>query len=880
MHRSATGEAAAGRPRRAGRGADEESRERLAAVARMYYLDDLGQQAIAGIMGISRSQVSRLLTRARERGIVRITVEDHDPRDRLLERRLSERYGLRLAVVVRCAERAPEPLRRSIGYVAAPAVADLIGAGDGARPGRRAHPGRPGRVPAPARRRAGGITAVQLMGNIGPLASPIDAVDLSRAVAQRFGGDSYTISAPAIAQDRSARDLFLAHEHIRMVRDLFGGLSLALVGIGSLDDSAFIERGVLDPAPLARLREAGAVGEVCGRFFDARGRECPTDYGERVISIDLESLRRCPDVVAVTNGPRRAAALRAALAGGLVSSLVIDDAGARALLRRARRGRPGARRRAGRTPEARGEGAGDGRPPRGRRRRRERHAAGAARGRRDRATWAPCGATCSATGRRASWPTSRPTPSPAGPRSGRCAPPALAVRPAHVFPAAPRLHADWAHATALADALRGHAAVPLAVGAGTVNDLTKLGAHLAGRPALVVATAASMDGYAAYGAAITRDGFKQTIACPAPLAVVGDLDRAGRGPESDDRLRLRRPGGQDPGRGGLAGRRRPGRRAGRPGHLGPRSSRRCGTPSTGPRPWRPATPAAVAALFRCLVMSGLAMQAARSSRPASGAEHQLSHLWEMRGLAVRGEEVSHGFKVAVGSVLTTGLYERLLAADLEALDPVARGRAWPALDATLAAARRAHAGAAPALLDQVLAEVRAKRLDGTALRDRLERLLAVWPALRRRLERQLIPAAELARRLRLAGCPVTPEEIGVRPEDVAADLAAAGQIRRRYTVLDLAAETGQLAAPVAPAGARRSGAGRARREDEEPMAVTNAGRDAAREEAQAADVRRAGGRAAGSSAPGSPATPPCGASGLPWSSSTTSPRAPAPAPPG
>ena len=314
-----------------GRDGDGESRERLAAVARMYYLEDLGQQAIAGIMGISRSQVSRLLTRAREQGIVRITVEAHDPRDRILERRLSERYGLRLAVVVRCAERAPEPRRRSIGYVGAPPVAGLIAPGTvlGLAGGRtlaalverlRAQPG------------PGGITAVQLMGNIGPLASPIDAVDLSRAAAQRFGGDCYTISAPAIAQDRAARDLFLAHEHIRTVRDLFGGLHLALVGIGSLDDSAFIERGVLDPAALARLREAGAVGEVCGRFYDARGRECPTDFGARVISIDLESLRRCPNVVAVTNGARRAAAIRAALAGGLVRSLVIDDAGALALL--------------------------------------------------------------------------------------------------------------------------------------------------------------------------------------------------------------------------------------------------------------------------------------------------------------------------------------------------------------------------------------------------------------------------------------------------------------------------------------------------------------------------------------------------------------------
>jgi len=317
------------------RGADGESRERLAAVARMYYLEDLGQQAIAGIMGISRSQVSRLLTRAREQGIVRITVEDHDPRDRTLERRLSERYGLRLAVVVRCAERAPDSLRRSIGYVGAPAVAGLIAPGTvlGLAGGRTLaalvehlrpqHGGGGG---------GGGITAVQLMGSIGPLASPIDAVGLSRAVAQRFGGDCYTISAPAIAQDRAARDLFLAHEHIRAVRDLFGGLHLALVGIGSLDDSAFVERGVLEPAGRARLREAGAVGEVCGRFYDAGGRECPSDFGARVISIDLETLRRCPNVVAVTNGPPRAAAIRAALTGGLVHSLVIDDAGALALL--------------------------------------------------------------------------------------------------------------------------------------------------------------------------------------------------------------------------------------------------------------------------------------------------------------------------------------------------------------------------------------------------------------------------------------------------------------------------------------------------------------------------------------------------------------------
>jgi deoxyribonucleoside regulator len=181
-----------------------------------------------------------------------------------------------------------------------------------------------------------GVTVLPLMGNIGPTASDIDAVDLSRRVARRFGGACYTLNAPAIAQDRAARDHFLAHEHIRTVRELFTSLNVALVGVGSLDESAFIERGILSSAELAALRGAGAVGEICGRFFDPTGRECRSSYRERVIGIELETLRRGGerggDVIAVTNGRGRAPALRAALAGGLVNGLVIDDDGARELL--------------------------------------------------------------------------------------------------------------------------------------------------------------------------------------------------------------------------------------------------------------------------------------------------------------------------------------------------------------------------------------------------------------------------------------------------------------------------------------------------------------------------------------------------------------------
>lgn len=98
----------------------------------------------------------------------------------------------------------------------------------------------------------------------------------------------------------------------------------------------------------------------------------------------------------------------------------------------------------------------------------------------------------------------------------------IALEPAYIFPGAPVLHADFEHVLTLEAALRAHAAIPVAVGSGTVNDLTKLAAHRAGRPYLAVATAASMDGYTAFGASITKDSYKQTMSCPAPRAVLAD----------------------------------------------------------------------------------------------------------------------------------------------------------------------------------------------------------------------------------------------------------------------------------------------------------------------------------------------------------------------
>lgn len=304
----------------------------MTSVARMYYLDGLGQSEIATIYGVSRSTVSRLLTTARERGIVRISVDAYDPRDRELERQVIERFGLRSAIVIRAMGGTPASIRKGVGYFAAPAVAEIVSAQEfvGLAGGRTLgelvqHVEPQDRIHGP--------TFIQLMGAIGTSPGRIDASEQSRTLARRFRGTFRTLNLPAFAQSQRARNLFLSHDEIKALWSTFDSVTLAVVGLGTLEESAFVERGVLEESAIADVRAAGAVGEICGRFFDERGRECDTDLRDRVVSIDLDKLRACDDVMAVLSGPARGVALRAAIRGGIVKSIVVDQAGAYSLLK-------------------------------------------------------------------------------------------------------------------------------------------------------------------------------------------------------------------------------------------------------------------------------------------------------------------------------------------------------------------------------------------------------------------------------------------------------------------------------------------------------------------------------------------------------------------
>jgi glycerol-1-phosphate dehydrogenase [NAD(P)+] len=350
----------------------------------------------------------------------------------------------------------------------------------------------------------------------------------------------------------------------------------------------------------------------------------------------------------------------------------------------------------------------------------------------------------------------------------------------------PNLYAEYKFVEELQEWLKNHDAIPVAVGSGTINDLTKLAAHEAGRPYMCVATAASMDGYTAFGASITQIGSKQTFFCPAPRAVVADLDIITAAPGDMNSwgytdLVAKVTAGADWTLSDAMG--------AEPVHAGawkiiqPGLRELISDPAGVPA----RRPGSISRLVEGLMLAGFAMQAATNSRAASGAEHQFSHLWDMQHHTHEGKAPSHGFKVGIGTLAITALYEYMLEQPLEKLDVEACCDAWP--DEVSMEKLIPQKFSQGDLTVVALQESRAKWVSRNELREQLKKLRAMWPKLKERLRKQLLPFAELKKMLSDAGAPVEPEEIGITRERLRESFWLAYFLRRRITVLDLAVRT-------------------------------------------------------------------------------------------
>lgn len=305
----------------------------LTKVSKLYYEEGLRQDEIVARLNLSRSRVSRMLQKARDEGIVRITVFEPSGIFTDLETKLENRYRLQEAVVVEAHQPESQAVvSREIGVAAAEYLARTIRPDDtmGISWGSTLHE----MVAEMPPMDFPNVQVVQIIGGLGRPESELHATDLCRRMARRLNCQMTLLPAPGIVDDHVTRAAFLSDSHVQHAISLFSKIQVVFVGIGAPSIHSVVMRdgSILTADEMEKLRENGAVGDIALRYFDAFGQAVQSEVDQRVIGMDLEELSKIERVVGIAGGPQKADVILGALRGHLIDVLITDHVTATKLL--------------------------------------------------------------------------------------------------------------------------------------------------------------------------------------------------------------------------------------------------------------------------------------------------------------------------------------------------------------------------------------------------------------------------------------------------------------------------------------------------------------------------------------------------------------------
>ena len=308
----------------------------------IYYVASHTQEEIARSLGVSRQSAQRLvsLAAAAAAGLVKVRLDHPVARGMELARALRDRFGLRLAEVAPSAREGPRPAGRGGGRRER---GDRAGFAERRAADRLARHRPTGRALRAAVEHVAPMERPQhrVVSRLGDMmrdgsASPFDAVI---RLAERTGARYYPMGLPAMAQSPEEVALLRALPAVASTLELVARADVSFVGVGGIGPGApKVQDGFVTPDEMAALEAAGAVGEITGWAFDARGVLIEGLSNDRVPGAPPEAAPARP-VACVAVGPAKVAAIAAALRGRLVNGLVTDEATATTVLRHTERDR-------------------------------------------------------------------------------------------------------------------------------------------------------------------------------------------------------------------------------------------------------------------------------------------------------------------------------------------------------------------------------------------------------------------------------------------------------------------------------------------------------------------------------------------------------------
>lgn len=292
-------------------------------VCQLYYEENLSQKEISFQLGISRPQISRMLSNARNNNVVSIKINNPFLDESKLERILMEQYRLKDALVLNTgkANESGNELEE-FGRLAAECIDAYIM--DHNRVGVMSGQTISHLAWSINRLNRRGLEFVPLVGGMGSTSVSWHANAIAQRLAECSGGSCYILNAPIIVQSKQSRDILIQEPEIASVLQKGAACDVTVIGIGQINiNSTTVKAGTLDNEDIRRLEEAGAVASVCTSYLDAKGNIIETELNERSIGLTMSQLKKSR-TIALAVGKSKAESIKAALSSGYLDVFITN----------------------------------------------------------------------------------------------------------------------------------------------------------------------------------------------------------------------------------------------------------------------------------------------------------------------------------------------------------------------------------------------------------------------------------------------------------------------------------------------------------------------------------------------------------------------------
>jgi deoxyribonucleoside regulator len=309
----------------------ELSERDILKICYLYYQEEKTQEEISGLFGVSRFKISRTLKEAKRKGYVTITINDPKGDFTETEIELANKFGLEQAIVVKVNEFSEKTAIGQVAEAGAHYLRQIIGNYHifGVTWGRTVSHVVTHLKPIAVKN----LTLVQIGGGLGTIEGT-DNNMLSMMLGQKLGAKAHVIPAPVIVRNRSIRDTLFKEGKIQQTLEIAKKAELVIFGVGMIGKEGMLwESGFLSKSDTVKLKKAGAVGAICGRFFDAKGQKCWDELDDRTIGLNLVELRKIHHKICIAIGQEKVAAIIGAAKGKLLNVLVTDERTAASLLK-------------------------------------------------------------------------------------------------------------------------------------------------------------------------------------------------------------------------------------------------------------------------------------------------------------------------------------------------------------------------------------------------------------------------------------------------------------------------------------------------------------------------------------------------------------------